>query len=79
MLVQTASLVDYFYPATDVDQVASLETLLAQSASEGHSLSNTWTESELEADLEAKTNAALKAEADLESEIEIDTESVIQS
>ena len=79
--MQTASIVDYFYPVTDADQIASAETMLAQSASSGrsHSLAHIKSESDLEADLEAKTNSALKALADLESDIELDTSSVSQS
>jgi hypothetical protein len=63
-LVQTASLVDYFYPFQHED-VTSVETTLAQNANE--------IEGEGDAELAADADLESFVDADIDSELEADT------
>ena len=63
-LVQTASIVDYFYPFQH-DEEASIETTLAQNANEVEGESD----ADIDAELEAETLARIKSESGLSNEV----------
>ena len=63
-LVQTASLVDYFYPFQH-DEEATIETTLAQNAN----MSEGGSDAEIDGELEAESLARLQAESGLSNEV----------